>query len=221
MKKYFSKRFVLLIVIVVIASGIAFSAIKLANGRRVAPPTASSKDPRTLEEKAKRGHGKIIANLDFNKAAQQSSLTNMVAHSESIVIANTTSNVCRLSDDGRIVRTFYQAKIEQVLKGDLKPGDNVTVSLPGGKVGFADGSTAEVQTVWFKKMVNNKRYLLFLNDKNKTRNFLTTGGPQGVFELPADGRGAVSHSGLRDDAMRTYDNKNVAAFLNEIRQLRK
>ena len=219
MKTLISKKLLLIVVVVFLAaSGIAISAFALSQRQKEAPPTASSKDPRTLEEKAKRGQGKLVANLDFNKGAQQTSLTKMVQASESIVVVTTVSNVCKLSEDGKVVRTFYRARVEDVLKGHVKSGGEITVSLPGGKVGFPDGSTAEVQTVWFKKMLNNKRYLLFLSGKPTSDSFTTTGGPQGVFEIPADGSGVLSHSGLANDVMRQYDHKSATSFLSEIKQ---
>jgi cytoskeletal protein RodZ len=112
MRKLFSKKVAIATVVFVVASAIAISALALSQRRRMAPPTASSKDPRTLEEKAKRGGGKIIANLDFNKGAQQTSLSEMVATSESIVVATTDSNVCRLSEEGKVIRTLYRVRVD-------------------------------------------------------------------------------------------------------------
>jgi hypothetical protein len=219
MQKLISKKVVLTVAVFIVASGIAISAFALSQRNKEAPPTASSKDPRTLQEKARLGRGKLVANLDFNKSAQQTSLANMVAASESIAIVTTVSNVCRLSDDGKVVRTFYRVRVEDVLKGHVKTGGDITVSLPGGKVGFPDGGgTAEVQTPWFKKMVNKKRYLLFLTGKSNSDKFTTTGGPQGVFEIPADGSGVLSHSGLSNDVMRQYAGKNASSFASEIKQ---
>ena len=108
--------------------------------------------------------------------------------------------------------------VEEVLKGSVQSGKNITVSLPGGKVGFPGGSTAEVQTPWFKKMVNRKRYLLFLSGMPNADTFVTTGGPQGVFEISADGSGVLSHSGLVNDVMRQYAGKSAQSFLTEIKQ---
>ena len=218
MQKLFSKKVVLSVALFIVASAISISALALSQRQREAPPTASSKDPRTLQEKARLGGGKIVANLDFNKGAQKTSLTSLVAASQSIVIATTDSNVSKLSEDGKVIRTFYRARVEEVLKGSVKPGGNITVSLPGGKVGFPGGSTAEVQTPWFKKMVNRKRYLLFLTGKPNANTFVTTGGPQGVFEIPADGSGVLSHSGLVNDVMRQYAGKSVQSFSTEIKQ---
>jgi hypothetical protein len=216
MQKLISKKVGLTAILLIVALGITISALTLSQRNRQAPPNAGAKDPRTLQEKARRGSGKLVANLDFNKGAQKSSLAQMVADSESIVIVTTEKNVGRMSEDGKTVRTFYRARVEEVLKGQVKTGEDINVSLPGGKVGFPDGSTAEVQTLWFKKMVNNKRYLLFLSGKPKSESFTTTGGPQGVFEIAADG-GMLSHSGLTNDVMRANAGKRSHAFVKEIK----
>lgn len=216
MKKLISRKIGLTAIVMIVASGIAISAFALSQRNRQAPPTASSKDPRTLQEKAKRGNGHLVANLDFNKGSQQTSLKSMVAASESIAIVTTDSNVGKLSEDGKVVRTFYRARVEEVLKGHVKTGANITVSLPGGKVGYPDGTTAEVFTPWFRKMVNHKRYLLFLSGKPTSDSFTTTGGPQGVFEIAADGS-LVSHSGLANDVMRQYAGKSNQGFVKEIK----
>jgi hypothetical protein len=216
MQKLMSKNFGLTAIMLIVVSGITISTFALSQRNRQAPPNASAKDPRTLQEKSRRGNGKLVANLDFNKGAQKSSLAQMVAESESIVIVTTERNVGRMSEDGKTVRTFYRARVEEVLKGHVKSGDNINVSLPGGKVGFPDGSTAEVQTLWFKKMLNNKRYLLFLSGKPNSDSFTTTGGPQGVFEMGADG-GVLSHSGLTDDVMRQNAGKRNPVFVKEIK----
>jgi hypothetical protein len=218
MRKLFSNKYVLPVALFIVASGITMSALALSQRQKQAPPTASSKDPRSLEEKARGGGGKIVANLPFNKGSQQTSLANMVANSQTIVIATTERNVGKLSEDGKVIRTFYTARVEEVLKGHVQAGGKISVSLPGGKVGFPGGATAEVQTPWFKKMVNNKRYLLFLSGKPNGNTFTTTGGPQGVFEIPADGSGVLSHSGLANDVMREHGGKRSQPFLTEIKK---
>ncbi|HEU4765815.1 MAG TPA: hypothetical protein VFS77_00535 [Pyrinomonadaceae bacterium] len=216
MRKINSKMLALTVVLL-IGSGIAISAVALSQRPKQAPPGASAKDPRTLQEKARRGGGKLVSNLDFNTSAQKASLKDVVSGSQLVVIATTESNVCRMSEDGKTIRTLYQVHIEEVLKGQGQPGRKITVGLPGGKVGFPEGGTAEVQTPWFKKMLNNRRYILFLSGKPDGKSFVPTGGPQGVFEIPADGTGVLSHSGLSKDAMHQYAGKSRQVFVNEIK----
>ncbi len=47
---------------------------------------------------------------------------------------------------------------------------------------------------------------------------MPTGGPQGVYELPANGGMIKTHSGRLHDPIGKYHNLNVQAFLNEVRR---
>jgi hypothetical protein len=38
-----------------------------------------------------------------------------------------------------------------------------------------------------------------------------------VFEIPADGSGVLSHSGLPNDVMRQYAGKGASSFVSEIK----
>jgi hypothetical protein len=53
----------------------------------------------------------------------------------------------------------------------------VTVKVPGGKVIFPDGTSAEVRTPWFKWMENRHTYVLFLTAEGDGTAYVTTGGP--------------------------------------------
>lgn len=110
--------------------------------------------------------------------------------------------------------------IEYVYKGSLERGKTVTVSLPGGKVLFEDGTTAEIKTPWFKKMQNGTTYLLFLNEAPGGGTFVTTGEAQGLFEIPTGegSRTVKTHVGILRDPMWKYQNMDVRAFLKELRK---
>lgn len=217
-RNYVNTKFALLTLLVVAVSSLAFAAITTAKRTAVAPPAADAKDPRSLHEKAKRGGGKFIGNADFNDAAKKINLNHLAKDSDIVVIATTESNVCKLLPNGRMITTDYRVRIEDALKGSVTAGDTLTVSLPGGKIGFEDNSTAEVQTPWFKKMVNNQRYILFLQANPSAGSFVTTGGPQGVFEIPAKGQEVLSHSGIKDDPVREHHKSKPKDFLKKLRQ---
>lgn len=217
-RNYVTTKFALLTLLVVAVSSLAFAAITTAKRTAVAPPAANAKDPRSLHEKAKRCGGKFIGNADFNDAAKKSNLNQLAKDSDTVVVVTTESNVCKLLPNGRMVTTDYQVLIEDVLKGSVTVGDLLTVSLPGGKIGFEDNTTAEVQTPWFKKMVSNNRYILFLQANPNTGSFVTTGGPQGVFEISAKGQEVLSHSGIKDDPVREHHKSKSKDFLKKLRQ---
>jgi len=222
-KKQDSKKFPLsTLVISVLVLAFAIAAIIFVKKRGAATkPAASSNNgqqaSRLLKDKAKRGGGKFIGSVDYDKASMKDSLEKLIADSESIVIAKVERNVSKLSEAGDSAITSYQVVVEDVLKGQFQRGYTLAVSLPGGKVGFEDGSTAETQALWFKRMLNNKRYILFLEKSNGADGFLTTGGPQGVFEIPGDGT-VVSNSSLRDDPIRQHDKAKVKDFIKKLEQ---
>jgi hypothetical protein len=218
MRKFVSKNVVLIALLAVAATALAVTSATVARRSGAAPPAAAAKDPRSLREKARLGRGKFVGNVEFNKGAMKADLAQLIAHSAAVVIATVEENQCALSGDERVIRTYYKVRVEEVLKGGgVKAGSALTLSVPGGKVGFEDGSTAETQALWFRKLVNHRRYVLFLDQKGRADEFVTTGGPQGVYELPADGQGVVSHSGLREDPLRRFDKKDVQEFLTEVR----
>lgn len=217
MKKFVSKNVALVALLAVAVTALAAATATVAKRNGAAPPSAAAKDPRSLREKARRGGGKFVGNVEFNKGAMKGDLAQLVAHSAAVVVATVEENQCALSADEKVIRTYYKVRVEEVLKGGVEVGSALTLSVPGGKVGFEDGSTAETQAMWFRKMVNHRRYVLFLDQKGRADEFVTSGGPQGVYELPADGQGVVTHSGLREDPLRQYDKKDVQEFLREVR----
>jgi len=129
-----------------------------------------------------------------------------------------------LSADGKDITLDYTVTvqydyIQYAYKGSTHEGDLVTVSIPGGRITFADGTTAEIQTPWFKKMQNGKTYVLFLSPGASSRTFLTTGEAQGVYEIPtAEGpRTVASNSGIWRDPVWKYNGTDVKSFLRELR----
>ena len=93
------------------------------------------------------------------------------------------------------------------------------MSLPGGKVKFEDGTTAEIQTPDFKKMVNGRTYALYLNEnRTESDTYELTAGPQGLLELPTDGTRIKSHARPTDPIAEETKDKNTKEFLNEARK---
>jgi hypothetical protein len=123
------------------------------------------------------------------------SLDQLVGFSKQILIAVPESNVSRLSADGKSIVSYYKLTVERVLKS-VAGFDNAYLAVPGGRVGFEDGTWAQQNLLGYKRPMNGKRYLLFLRDAlgSVTKGseppgakvFRGTFGPLGVYELPAD-----------------------------------
>lgn len=170
---------------------------------------------RSLKDEAKRA-GQFVGYEAPGKDVRFRDIADVARNSSAIIIGTPQGNRCRLSADETRITINYQVNVQQVIKGDLQTGNSVTVKLPGGKVMFPDGTSAEVRTPWFKWMENRHTYVLFLTAENDGTSFITTGGPQGVFEIPVDNATVKSNSGLNKDPMWKYHNMELETFLDEV-----
>lgn len=219
-----SKRAVvtgLIFTAILIAIGIGWAQVRRKKSGpiwRPSPqqPSPATDDNRTLKEKAResRNFGKTEAPPDLQTFKTLKDLTKAA---DLVLIGTVKGNVSKLSRDENDITLNYTMVAEKVYKGNMTEGADFIVSLPGGKVMFRDGSAASVSTPWFKKMQNNKTYLLFLKQGEP---FTTIGGPRGLFQIPTDksSRKVQSHTLIEGDPLREYNDIEVRAFLRELRQ---
>lgn len=120
-------------------------------------------------------------------ATTYNDLATMAKDSEAVIVGTAMDHSVRLSAGGTSIITEYHIRAEQDFKANFMPGDVVLVAIPGGKVDFPEGTSAEIRTPNFPRMNDGSRYVLFLGPKNSS--YRTTGGSQGIFELPGDGSG--------------------------------
>jgi hypothetical protein len=174
-------------------------------------------DNRSLRDKAKEA-GHYSEHRGYRDIAQYTDIAQITRHSEAVVVGTVQSNVVRPSSDEKSLFINYTVSVEDVIKGSVQGGETITVNIPGGKIHYADDTTAEVQTPWFKKMLNGKKYILFLDNSHGGEGYLTTGGAQGVFEIPAEGGGIKTHSGRLHDPVWQYQGMSAQDFLDLVRQ---
>jgi len=206
--------------VVVAALLVVFGSINVTKGLNAAPRTAPGQgraaDNRLLKEKAKET-GRYVKSEDPSTAPRYQSLGQIGNLSSVVIVGDAQTNACRLSADGKSISINYEVEVREALKGNYKAGDVITVSLPGGRVSFEDGTTAEVRTSWFKKMENGKSYVLFLSAGTQG-GFVATGGAQGVYGLSED-ETVKTHSGRLKDPVWKYNGMSRDAFLEEVRKV--
>lgn len=172
----------------------------------------------TLHEAAIASGGTYIAAMTTNNGwLAFDDLKDLTRVSKIVVIGTPVENVARVSSDGKAVSTYYQIRVERRLKGKFGEGDTLRVALPGGKVRFDDGTTAQINTPDFPKMINGNRYLLYLNpaesNPSGAPDLVPAGGSQGIFELKADGKVLpFARSGI--DPLGKYAGAEQAAFVD-------
>ncbi|HEX8140788.1 MAG TPA: hypothetical protein VF544_24690 [Pyrinomonadaceae bacterium] len=211
-----------LIIVAVLLAALFTKAGLTEQPQVTTPATTVADDARPLKDKAKQA-GQFVGYENPNKTKRYANLDELAAQSTAVIIATAGENVCRLSPDGRSITIDYPLSVQYLYKGKLHEGDSLSVSLPGGKVVFADGTTAEIRTPWFKKMQKGVTYLLFLTPGDHSGNFITTGGAQGLFEIPTDphNRKVKTHTGLLKDAIWKYQDMDVKDFLRAVRRATK
>jgi hypothetical protein len=163
-----------------------------------------------------------VTDKNPNKPNAFSDLVGLAKDSSAVIIGVPQDNTTALSADGKSITIDYTVKVMYVYKGALQKDSTITVSLPGGRVMFDDGSMAEVRTPWFKKMMNGKAYALFLTATPRSGVFATTGEAEGLFEVPMTEKDTVTtvqtHTGIPNDPIWKYHGKDAKEFFKELRR---
>lgn len=103
--------------------------------------------------------GHYIGQVSAEPENNVETLKHLVAWHELIVIGRIQSNRSWLTADGETIVTDYRVVVEKVLKGNV--GSLITVSIPGGRVSFENGTRATLVST-MRAPLNSERYLLFL-----------------------------------------------------------
>jgi hypothetical protein len=144
-------------------------------------------------------------------------LESLAAHSGNIIIGSPIDNTIHLSADGLLITTWYRIKILQTFKGGLHQDETVTVDLPGGKLTFENGTSAEIKTPDLEEMRANQRYVLFLSPMlSVDGTFTPVGGSQGLFGIDQKTR-LIKPNGDPVDPIRKHKDQDVDSFLEAIR----
>lgn len=144
-------------------------------------------------------------------------------------------------DADRLVLTYYQVKVLDVLKGSVEKGKRISLRAAGGTARLKDGTVAELTMpdFWRNPEVG-KAYVFFLKEGRaaggRAAPFDLTGGPQGLFAIspwadsdpesyPTDydpdfttDRVVVPQVRPADKLMKNYRDVPVATFLEAVRQ---
>lgn len=141
----------------------------------------------------------------------------MTSHSANIVVGTPLDGAAYLSQDGETIVTDYRFKVLTPLKGNLGSQEIVVVSLPGGKVVFDDGTSAEMKTPDLQGMIRGETYAVFLSPRVTPRGgFTVTGMGQGLFELNSESQ-SVKPYGHPRDPVQKHKGESVEQFLREIK----
>lgn len=106
--------------------------------------------------------GSFVSTTGYGDVGGPATLRDLVDLSELVIVAETRDNVCRPLGDARSIVTLYSLSVERILKGSALPTSAPTLALLGGRVGFPDGSWAQLNTPGLARPRKYLRMALFL-----------------------------------------------------------
>jgi hypothetical protein len=143
-------------------------------------------------------------------------LESLTSHSAAVIMGTPLNSVASLTANGERITTEYKIKVSRVFKGKVEKDALIRVVVPGGKVIFEDGTSAEILTPDLGPITKNQTYVLFLRPSaDDTEGFRLTGGGQGLFEVPSAAWG-VKPLGDKKDLVQRHKDQTVNDFLEEI-----
>ena len=112
-----------------------------------------------------------------------------------IVIGTPNRATCHLTDDGRSINTVFELGIDTLIKGEGGVSI-IKVVTPGGKTGFANGTTATIRTPGFLRPQIGDRAVWFLKQQSDG-SYVLARGRLGVYDLNVEafGRTFVAPAG--------------------------
>lgn len=166
---------------------------------------------------AARVKGRYVATFDPHWDFGQFDVETLTKNSAAVIVGVARRKLgSRLSADGQSIVTDYEIGVTERIKGAMPQGSTVTVSLPGGVVGFEDGTSAELRTREFDHFKTGATYTLFLTETESYNVFTPSGGPQGIVEVVND-TALKSHGRATDPASKEVRSKSKEAFLEDVR----
>src|SRR5687767_7040966 len=147
--------------------------------------------------------GHYVGPAEFHDHLIALGLDTLVHDSTAVVVGTIGDNRCRLSADGKVITTDYTVTVVESLKGAAAVGSTVTVSIPGGRVEFEDGTWAELVAEDFILPQSGQRFVLFLGPSKyrPAEDVQKQAGPLGVLS-PRFGSQGVFY--VTPDLLRVY-----------------
>ncbi len=208
-----------------------FAAVTLLFAVRSTRVKSQSQNPpdgdegKKLAEAIKRGgyreaakiKGHYVGTTDANWDWASFNLEALTKGSVAVVIGVPESSKGQLNPNGEMIMTQFDVRVKETIKGTLAEGSVFKVALPGGRVDFEDGTSAEILTPDFERMLEGRKYLLFLYaNRNGSDVYLLTGGPQGLFELKGPA-GIKAHARSSDPAAKEVETMNEDGLREKVR----
>lgn len=167
---------------------------------------------------------------DPNPEAVVADLESFAKQSDAVVIGDVIANECHMALNERYITTDYRVRVIESLLGPHATGDEIILSVPGGRLQFPDGTAAQMEVKQFASPLNGDRLVVFGHQVKST---VLTGamnewaGRDVIYSPVMSTLSVISLSNddsiqfrgrLTDPVVKAYHNKPVAGFLHDLRK---
>jgi hypothetical protein len=142
------------------------------------------------------------------------SLQNMAASSNLVVVGKITLRESRLSEDGDDIYTDYLIETERIVRG--KSSGSISFTAHGGLVEFPNGTSAQVTTIEWQQLQIGQKYAVLLSQEQDGR-YYPANVLEALFKLStADGNvdAFAAHDGKRHTITDEVKGLPANSFLN-------
>jgi hypothetical protein len=163
--------------------------------------------------------GNYVASFDPHFDFWLFSIETLTKNSSAIIVGKPQKRLdSRLSKDGGTIYTDYEVAVEEAMKGLAKDVKTVVVRLPGGRVYFADGTSAEILTPHFEDVRIGDLYTFFLTKVDQYPDgFDLVGGATGLVEIQDSSR-VKSRGQEADPILIETKDEGRDSFLRQVRE---
>jgi hypothetical protein len=230
MRIYKSTKRVLVAVAICLVVAASLFVITTRGSRRFQTPQSPASQKQNDEATAvrdalRRGGLREAAKLKRNYVAEYDphwdwghfTVENLTKNSVAVLVGRITKKLDARLIEGKVIYTDYEVAVDELIKGNLAQAKTVVVTIPGGRVYFEDGTSAEQTTPTFEAPRVGRAYALFLMQEQAVPSvFFLSGGPQGLFDIE-DAASVRSHGKPEDPGAVETKGKSKDAFLNDVR----
>jgi hypothetical protein len=224
-----TKRVLLAVIICIVVAATVF--VSSTRGSRPPQPQSpanqkqSSDDAVALRDALRRGGLREAAKLKGNYVAEynphwdwgQFNIEALTKNSAAVIVGRVTKKLNARLLEGRVIFTDYEVAVDELMKGDLGQAKTVVVAIPGGRVYFEEGTSAEQTTPTFEQVRVGRAYALFLMQEPAVPSvFFLSGGPQGLIDIE-DSSSVRSHGTSEQPSVVETKGKSKDALLNDVR----
>lgn len=173
----------------------------------------------TLFDRAKAAGGHLVEGFEADRSVTAANAAELVKHSDVIVVGRAMRIRSYLDKGLRSIHSDVAIHVQGVLKGDVRNGSVINVSISGGAHRYADSTIAALYPSNSRFARMEHTYMYFLSaPKYRGQSYQLSMGIQSQFELDSgSGKILPSDAVVMDPVVKKYTHMPIGKFLTQVR----